>query len=158
MAVAAAGDGDLDHGEVGGVVVLVAPLLGGPPENVEGQVSVGLSSESLVHVRLGEPRFEEFDPCFELLLLWGSGLWLDMGWGWKRVRGRWGGGEEAERETRRKNGLEGGSEGAAEHGGCHGGATGGCGGDWESGIWVGLIVAFFLFGGAGNREKGGRSC
>lgn len=36
MAVAAAGDGDLDHGEVGGVVVLVAALLGGPPENVEG--------------------------------------------------------------------------------------------------------------------------
>lgn len=65
-----------------------------------------------------------------------------MGWGWvrKRPRGRWGGGEEAERETRRENGLEGGSQGATEHGGRHGGATGGCGGDWESGIWVGLNV------------------
>lgn len=42
VAVAAAGDGDLDHGEVGGVVVVVAAAEGGPPENVVSQIGVGL--------------------------------------------------------------------------------------------------------------------
>lgn len=73
MAVAAAVDEDLDHGEVGGVAVLVVALLGGPPENVEGEIGVRLGLEGLVDVGWAEAGFEFVDPCFELLLQWGSG-------------------------------------------------------------------------------------
>lgn len=34
VAMTAAGDGELDHGEVGGGIVGVAALCGGPPENI----------------------------------------------------------------------------------------------------------------------------
>lgn len=42
MAIALALDENLDHGEVGEVVVLVAALLGRPAEDVEGEVRVRL--------------------------------------------------------------------------------------------------------------------
>ena len=42
MAIASAVDEDLDHGEVGEIVVLVAALLGRPAEDVEGKIRVRL--------------------------------------------------------------------------------------------------------------------
>ena len=73
MAVAAAVDEDLDHGEVSGVAVLVVALLRRPPENVEGEVRVGLGFQGLVHVGWAKSGFEFVDPCLELLLQRGSG-------------------------------------------------------------------------------------
>lgn len=79
MAVASAVEQDSDHGEVGGVVVLVVPLLGGPSENVEAEIRVRLGFQGLVHFERPEPRFELLDPRLELLFKWGSGS--------ERVRG-----------------------------------------------------------------------
>lgn len=77
MAVAPAVDEDSDHGEVGQVVVLVAALLGGPPEDVEGETRVGLCPQGLVDLDRGKPGFQVVNPCLELLLQRRSG----PGWG-----------------------------------------------------------------------------
>ncbi|GER54558.1 ribonucleoside-diphosphate reductase large subunit [Striga asiatica] len=55
-AVTLAGNRDLDHCEVGGVVVLVMALLGGPPEDVEGEVRVGLGPQGVLDVLSSEAR------------------------------------------------------------------------------------------------------
>lgn len=57
MAVAFAVDEDSDHGEVGEVVVLVAPLLGRPSENIEGEIWIRLSSQGFVDFDWGKPGF-----------------------------------------------------------------------------------------------------
>ena len=90
MAVALAGDGDLDHGEVGEVVVLVVAVVGRPPEDVEGEVRVWLGPERFGDVGWGEAGLELVDPCLELLLVRSSGsrvrVWIlnsvVFGWWW----------------------------------------------------------------------------
>lgn len=67
-------DADLDDGEVGDMVVAVASALGGPPEDVEGEVRVRLGSQGLVDVGGGEPGLELVGPCLELLLEGGFGF------------------------------------------------------------------------------------
>lgn len=59
---ALAGGGNVDDGEVGGGVVAVAALLGGPAEEVEGEVGVGLGAEGGDHVGGGEAWAEVGNP------------------------------------------------------------------------------------------------
>lgn len=89
MAEPPAGGGDLDDGEVGEGGVLVVALLGGPPENVEGEIGVGLGSEGLVDVGWGEAGFEVVEPCVELFLERGESSWV-RGLGWRGWWRRWG--------------------------------------------------------------------
>lgn len=82
MAEALAFDGDMDDGEVGEVGVLVAALLGGPAEDVECEVRVGLGFEGGVDVGRGEAGFEVVEPGVELFIVRGEGSWVGVGWGW----------------------------------------------------------------------------
>lgn len=62
------GDGNLNHGEVGKVVVFVVAVLGSPAEDVEGEIGIGLGAEGFVDIGRAEAGFELVDPCLELLL------------------------------------------------------------------------------------------
>lgn len=64
------GDGDFEDGAVSEVCVLVIALLGGPVEDVQCKVHVGLGPQGCVHVDWGEPGFEVVYPCFELFVEW----------------------------------------------------------------------------------------
>lgn len=68
VGVAAAGDGDLKHGEVGRGGVAIPGAEGGPAEEVEGEVGISLRADCGCDVVGGEARLEAVDPRVELLL------------------------------------------------------------------------------------------
>lgn len=85
MAIPAAVDENLDHGEVGLVGVLVPALLRRPSEDVQREVRVRLGAEGRDGLGRGESGLEGLDPRLELLFDWGSGSRS----GWDRMIGFW---------------------------------------------------------------------
>lgn len=69
------------------MVVAVAALLGGPAEDIEGEVRVRLRPDGSVYLRRAESWLEDLDPVLELLR---KGCLAWVGSRSRKRRKRWG--------------------------------------------------------------------
>lgn len=94
LEITLSGSEELDHGQIGVMVVPVTALLSRPAEDVEGEIGVQLGPQGRVDVAVGEARFEFVDPCLELGLKWSTRWGSGGGWGIDVWGPGWGGRNE----------------------------------------------------------------